>query len=271
MSIMRIASATALIALLVTTPARAAEPLQPTGKWNVDYGDAHCIASRTYGSAAVPILFALKPSPIGDVMQFSILVAGSKTEIDQYPGTISIDGSPPVKVSVLGSPAKDGKQRMTSVNLPTSVFQTIRPAKVVRLRSSGEVDQSFVLSQMEPVGRALDRCIADLRKVWHLAEAAAEIKQVAKPKTPLPSYFSADDYPHTALRALAGGTVEMMLLVDEAGKIKSCTVTATSGHASLDAQTCSIMARRASFDPALGMDGKPTKSGQTGRIRWVIP
>ncbi len=268
---MRIASAAALIAILSTTPARGAEPLQPTGKWNVDYGDTHCIASRRYGSAAAPILFALKPSPIGDVMQFSIFRAGSNAAVNQYPGTITIDGSPPVKVSVLGFPSKDGKQRMSSVNLPKSIFQMIRPAKSVRLRSSSEVDQSFALSQLEPVARALDYCIADLRKVWHLADADAGIKQAAKPISPLASYFRTDDYPQVALQANAGGTVDMMLLIDEVGKIKSCTVTSTSGHASLDAQTCSIMSRRARFDPALGLDGKPIKSGQTGRIKWQIP
>ncbi len=268
---MPVASAVALIVVLATAPASAAEPLQPTGKWTVDYGDAHCIAMRSYGPPDKPVTLALKPSPIGDVMQFAVLRAESNAAVDQYGGTITIDGSPPVRVSVLGSPVKGGKQRMSSVNLPTSLFQTIRPAKLVRLRSPGEVDQAFALSQMEPVARALDLCIADLRKVWHLAEAATSIKQVAKPKSPLPDYFSSDDYPATALRARAGGTVGVMLLVDEAGKIKLCTVTATSGHASLDAQTCSIMSRRAAFDPALGLDGKPAKSGQTGRIRWVVP
>ena len=44
---MHIASAVALISVL-GAPARATEPLQPAGKWNVDFGDAHCVAMNQY-------------------------------------------------------------------------------------------------------------------------------------------------------------------------------------------------------------------------------
>ena len=99
MSIMRLAGAVALFVLL-GTPAGAAEPLQPTDKWNVDFGDAHCIAMRTYGPPDKPIILAFKPSPIGDLVQLSVMsVSGSKA-IGQYSGTLAIDGSSPVDVSI---------------------------------------------------------------------------------------------------------------------------------------------------------------------------
>lgn len=61
------------------------------------------------------------------------------------------------------------------------------------------------------------------------------------------------------------------MLINEAGKIASCMVTEASGQASLDAQACSILATRARFIPALGIDGKPIKSGTTTRIKWQMP
>ena len=58
------------------------------------------------------------------------------------------------------------------------------------------------------------------------------------------------------------------MLVDETGKIEFCMVTEASGQAILDARACSILRMRARFDPTLGIDGKPVKSGTTGRIKW---
>ena len=110
MSIMHIASAAALIAVLATVPRQAAEPLQPTAKWNVDFGDAHCIAMRNYGTDDAPLVLALKPAPIGDVMQVSVLRVSGKKDTDQYPGTMAVGESAPVKVSVLGYPAKAARR-----------------------------------------------------------------------------------------------------------------------------------------------------------------
>lgn len=232
---MRIASAAALIAILVTTPASAVEPLQPTAKWNVDFGDAHCTAMRNYGTDDLPLVLALKRAPIGEVTQVSVLRVSGKKDTDQYPGTMAVGGSAPVKVSVLGYPAKAGKTRLISFNLPPSDFLPVRTASVLRLKSAGEVDHSFALSQMEPVARALDLCIADLRKVWNITDAAKDIGPTATPKAPLFSYFESADYPTVAARGEATGTVALVTLIDEAGKVASCMVTQTSGYASLDA------------------------------------
>lgn len=82
--------------------------------------------------------------------------------------------------------------------------------------------------------------------------------------------FGSDDYPRVAWLADAGGTVALTLLIDEGGKVASCMVIQPSGLASLDAQSCAIIMVRAKFDPALGVDGRPTKSGITTRIKWMM-
>ncbi len=270
MKSMPIASAAVLLAFLGAAPARAAEPMQPSGKWNVDFGDAHCIAMRTYGSPAKPIRLAFKPSPIGDVMQVSVVRVADRKQVDQFDGMLTVDRAPPVKVSILGYGAKSGKTRINTMNLPLSTYQAIRRASSLRVRSSGEVDVAFALSQMEPVARALDLCVTGLRKDWHIGDAS-EARQTAQPKRSLVSYFHSEDYPDVALTENATGTVEMVMLIDETGKIASCVVTGTSGYASLDAQSCGVITERATFNPGRGPDGKPIKSGATYRIAWKIP
>jgi protein TonB len=60
-----------------------------------------------------------------------------------------------------------------------------------------------------------------------------------------------------------------MTLIDTDGKVASCMVIGSSGVASLDAQSCAIVTSRARFRPALGLDGKPARSGKIQRIRWL--
>lgn len=267
MSIMRIASVVALIALFVA-PVRASEPLHPTSKWNVDFGDANCVAMRNYGPPDKLITLAFKPSPIGDVMQMSVVRAARRNEMNQYRGSLTVDQSGPVAISVLGYPSTDGKLRVSAINLTPSTYTPIRTARTIRIRSGGEVDTVFALSQMGEVARMLDKCMLDLRQVWHLGDHSASLKQAAINLQPLSALFSSDDYPRVALNNDGTGTVQVMLLINESGRIASCMVTETSGFASLDAQTCIILTRRARFGPAVGLDGKPAKSGTTARIRW---
>jgi TonB family protein len=258
------AASLVLPAMAVAAPV----PLKPTSPWKVDFGDAHCLALREYGTAKSPLVLAFKPSPIGDVVQMSVVRPGTKADVNQLAGTMTVDSLAPVAVSMLGYRAPSKTSRVAAINLSRSQFQPLRAASTVRLRSPAEIDQTFALSQMGQVGEALDKCIAGLRKDWHIADAAAQIREEARPIKPLTSLFTTADYPSVALRQRASGLVEMMTLIDPSGRVASCMVTGSSGYASLDAQSCSIITSRGRFTPAIGADGKPTHSGAIQRVRW---
>jgi protein TonB len=53
--------------------------------------------------------------------------------------------------------------------------------------------------------------------------------------------------------------------------VTGCTVTSSSGSATLDAATCNILRRRARFTPATDSSGNPTTDTASTRIRWVLP
>lgn len=95
------------------------------------------------------------------------------------------------------------------------------------------------------------------------------------PLTPLraknpQSWITNDDYPAAALRAGESGTVGFRLDVDDTGRVTGCTITASSGSALLDATSCSLMKRRASFWPARDQKG-PIPASYYNRLRWEIP
>ena len=246
-------------------------PRQPTGKWNVSFDAAQCVASRSYGSPEERIFLALKAPPLGDVMQISVTRKAGYATPDQVDATIRVDDRPPLKTNMIMFAPKGSTLRVYQSNLASADFATVRGAKALTIKSAG-LHETFTLSQVEPVLKVMDECVVDLRRVWNVREPSGEQSPLAKRATGnLIRYFKAEDYPDTALINRDGGSARFSLLIDEVGKVTDCTIIETSGIAVLDAQTCVIARQRAKFDPARGQDGKPAKDAHIARIKWRIP
>ncbi|WP_156347843.1 energy transducer TonB [Sphingomonas sp. Leaf231] len=84
-------------------------------------------------------------------------------------------------------------------------------------------------------------------------------------------WISTDDYPPSALRAGEQGVVGIALRIAADGRIDSCTVTESSGHATLDQATCRLYQRRARFTPARDDGGTPIIGTFNDRVRWQLP
>ena len=96
-------------------------------------------------------------------------------------------------------------------------------------------------------------------------------KGPARAKANLPSLFTTNDYPAEALRKREAGTVSFAVAIGRDGRVTGCTITASSGSASLDATTCAILQRRARFTPARDASGRAVEDRTVGRIRWALP
>jgi len=177
-----------------------------------------------------------------------------------------------MKASLLASSPKGQKRRVEMINLPLESFSAVRRSSSISIAGPGVANRSFSLGSMAPLMKAMDTCLADLQRHWNVSEAAqAKLKEGPRPTTPLAGFFNSDDYPGVAMRDGQSGVVAFALLIDEAGKVADCTVTQTSGVATLDSQSCAIIQERAAFSPAVGADGKPAKSAAMQRIRWALP
>lgn len=100
---------------------------------------------------------------------------------------------------------------------------------------------------------------------------AGTLAQPAAPWQPLPSLISQDDYPLAARRYDLEGQTRVVLSVDENGRVSGCRVTASSGHAVLDAATCRILGSRARFTPARDRKGEVVASEYPATVRWALP
>lgn len=275
------------VTILSSAAAFAAEPRQPTEKWVVNFADAQCIATRNYGSAAKPIFLVLKAPAMGDVLQIGIIRSGGQDEPSQADGEIIFGDARPVKTSLLQYGDRASDKRVLIANVPTSELARLQLATTLRIKAretgfsdtrsriplgaSTVADETFALGQMSKLMQVLDECAADLRKVWHITGSdskSPDLKEEAKGN--LAPLFNSDDYPGIAILKEQMGTVSMVLLVDEQGSVADCTTVETSGVAALDAQSCAIVKKRARFKPAIGLDGRPAKSGYRQRITWRL-
>lgn len=99
--------------------------------------------------------------------------------------------------------------------------------------------------------------------------AAPAVRAVSKGS--LPQLFTTGDYPAAALRNGEEGTAAFAIAIDPAGRVTACSITQSSGSASLDATTCSILQRRARYTPARDSGGAAVEDRSHGRVRWTLP
>jgi TonB family protein len=259
-------------------------PLQPTGKWVVNFADAQCVATRNYGTEADPLYLVLKAPAIGDTIQLGIVRKGGKLDANQLNGEIIFDETTTLRTSFLEFGVKSMNQRARFVNLAAKDVASLRQAKTIRIRirekgierlgtrlgmglATGE--EAFAVTSMPALLGTLGTCAADLRKIWKVWDdetGGSGLKE--GPSANLAQLFSPEDYPGVAALRGQSGRVSLVILIDEQGKVADCTVIEPSGVAALDAQSCAVIKQGAKYKPAIGLDGKPSKSAAFQRITW---
>lgn len=267
---MRTAAVAFAISLLLSSAPGHAAPRAPTGKWVMDFGDKQCVAARNYGTDQEPLMLVLKQPTEGEIVQLAIIRKGSGSGMfaNQLNGKIRVDDGPTVAASMIRFTAKARGEQVISTNLPFTQFAALRKGQALAI-SAGAVNVSLQLTSVEPLMKLMDECVVELRKLWNADEAAADrIKQPVVGS--LAGLFRFDDYPGIAIEQSKGGTVGLLVLINEQGRVADCTVIETSGVAALDSQSCAVIAERARFKPAIGVDGKPAKSTFRQRVTWRI-
>lgn len=97
-----------------------------------------------------------------------------------------------------------------------------------------------------------------------------------QPKNPEPrnnpgGWVTDNDYRSSWIRREYQGVVGFSVTVGTDGRVQSCRVTRSSGHAELDSATCDLVQRRARFRPATDGNGDETTGTYSQSVRWQIP
>lgn len=255
----------------------AASPVQPTGKWFVDYRPTACEAKRQFGDVALVV----SPGPLGQSTRLMLELPGKAARARQYPARVDPgDGRGAEKATAILFPsAKTGMRRLYAV-LPNAL--------VARSMASGSIDISagnagtriavdyaraaLALGSTSSLVKALDKCMADLKVQWRMVDGKLPAPAAAsRSEGDVRGIFRYTDYPEDAIQAGQGGTANYLLMIGKDGSVMDCVVAQSSGIASLDAMGCQVIRERAKFKPAADANGKPTVDTYvTPPIRWMI-
>ena len=93
----------------------------------------------------------------------------------------------------------------------------------------------------------------------------------ARPKNDPGRWLSNNDYRSSWARRELTGVARFRLEIAANGRVSNCTVTGSTGHSELDAATCSLVSKRARFEPARGGNGEPVPGSYTGSVLWQLP
>lgn len=260
----------ACIVCLASTGAAEGAPLQPTSKWNLDYGDTDCIALREYGDEANPITLAIRSVPSGET--YEILVGRKRYGpefAEEFEGSVDF-GSGGIKAWLLHHGSKKAKLTLDRFRIKSADMAQARTSKAVTLHSKGGSDVTFSLSNMSALLKGLDDCTADLRRYWN--DGGEKDGRITVPsKGDVRKVFTDNDYPSEAMNRRQEGTAQFFLMIDQTGKVAACHVLKASGIPALDGMGCSVIRDRAKFSPAVDSNGKPARSTYiTPPVSWRI-
>ncbi|GAA4819982.1 hypothetical protein GCM10023232_16230 [Sphingosinicella ginsenosidimutans] len=87
----------------------------------------------------------------------------------------------------------------------------------------------------------------------------------------LTELLSNADYPADARRNREQGLVRFRIVIGTDGRVSDCTVTGSSGHATLDAATCALARERFRFVPGRDELNLPTSSLGDYVMIWRLP
>ena len=258
-------------AMLAAAAASAQRPPPlPPGSWNVDWGDQRCSLIRQ-SETSPPNFFALQVIPgsyrsdlrvVSRNWPGNALSDPERLVISFQPQGIPVAGQPRLERTeaghalVIGDAAED-------------VREALAAAQSVRVTRDGASLVEIPLPSSRRALDALRECEATGMRRWGV-DPAAHAAVTVPPRGYLAAYVSDNDYPESALRSDAQGTVIFRLDLDNTGRPTACTVLVSSGHDGLDSATCRIMRARARLTPALGPDGSSVPATIVSSIIWRI-
>ncbi len=93
----------------------------------------------------------------------------------------------------------------------------------------------------------------------------------ATPRNNAASWVTDNDYRTPWINRGFSGLASFQLEISATGRVEDCRITRSSGHAELDQATCSLISKRARFNPAKDASGRTVTGSYSGSINWILP
>ncbi|MGV2496722.1 TonB family protein [Pelagerythrobacter aerophilus] len=104
------------------------------------------------------------------------------------------------------------------------------------------------------------------------AQATPAFDPVApRPRNDPGQWVTTADYRSSWINRELTGVARFRVEVGTDGRVKSCTITGSSGHSELDRATCDLVTRRARFEAGLDGTGAKTAATWSSAVSWQLP
>lgn len=246
---------------VATTPV----PLEPSGKWVVDYQKDMCVVSRPFGPATSNTIFAIKPSIAmteGGATLFVLAAKRGGSDVRRGEATLTLQPSGEQhKVRYVSWIPKGGLLRGYEFEAGPTIMAGVASATGIAL-SVGKDSFAFSTGKIEPVISALTACNDDLFRTWGVDPMAKALTAKGVQQT---SWFPADSYPTSAARRGAQGRSVVVLTVGPNGRPTACRV-AVKVDPDLDKTTCQLAMNNGRYEVS------PEKSDRYSilSVRWIM-
>lgn len=145
------------------------------------------------------------------------------------------------------------------------------PVPPVDLTRETPINVVEATDDVTPITRVIPRPVETPGPVVIEPPAPAYTPTAPVPSNVISRWITTDDYSRTDLIRNREGTAQYRLVVGSDGRVDACEITRSTGHSTLDRNTCRLIERRARFDPATNNRGEDVVGTYTGSVTWQIP
>lgn len=260
-----------IILLMTSQSVAATVPLQPSGKWVVDYAEDMCTLSRTFGPDN--IVFGLRPDGFGGGSALAVvMVPGARqTKFFEFRGEIGFkSGEKGQAVDVESYWLNDRKTRVVTFRVDHATLNRMTEAGSFSVPVGARDEIHLAPNQMPEARRALDDCTDNLMESFGVPLVELKRATVRPRFQDAQQWFSSLNYPVDARsRGMEGRTVALIEVSAE-GKPAECRVISNDSHEGFTEATCGRVMREGRFDPARNAHGEAIRSWTTMSVNWEI-
>lgn len=259
------------------------------GGWDIaESGNDACIMAMEYAGEGDTI-FAVSLDINGNVIGFATNTAWSAKKDEKYDLSYELDDSVYSGVKSIG--VGDYTRRGFAVAFRSEFLGDFTKSSGLRIKMGETIVDDLKLTGSAAGLQRLRQCVAHVKGVATAAarekarfnhitkdpfaasppQGSSAVSVQARSPANLPSLFSDEDYPSSALRNREEGLVGYKLEIGANGRVTNCTITRSSSSAALDAATCRLLRSRARFTPAVDAQGRPTTSEIAESKTWSLP
>lgn len=281
------------LGLPVSAARSAVEVLEPTSKWQVDYGDNRCLAGRVFGAGDDAVTLLMDQSAPGDSFQFRLVGPRFRSWSEDSGGFIQFGPTLPkqklefflgsygkdkpalfARTSLRISPLTDDERKAWQegklLDLPEITRSQKASVKTIEVRRGARAFQ-LATGPLDRLFAEMDKCLGAVVKIWGYDPAVmAQLKSPPRAKPSARPWLTDDDYPAAASARGQRAMISVRLDIDALGAVTGCNVVRTTKGIEFEKVVCAALMKRAKFEPAIGPDGKPVAAYKLQNVTFVM-